>query len=83
MLNIPKEDYRLRTEVTYAFSKLNITEDMLVFRDSLDLMELNEAGKLALTLVDHNVLRGEEYVMESAVTEVIDHHQRERPEDTR
>ena len=46
-------------------------------------MKLNELGKLRLTLVDHNVLRGDEFVIESIVSEVIDHHQRERPQDTR
>ncbi len=78
MLNIPAQDYPLRTEVTHLFAKHSITGDMLVFRDQLDLHNLHRQGKLTLTLVDHNVLTGSDVIMEDAVKEVIDHHQNER-----
>ncbi len=78
MLNIPAQDYALRTEVTHLFTKHSITADMLVFRDQLNLHKLHQQRKLTLTLVDHNVLTGSDVIMEHAVQEVIDHHQNER-----
>ena len=52
----------------------------IIFRDELDLHAKQKSGKLKLTVVDFNVFRGEDISLEESVIEVIDHHQRERPE---
>ena len=78
VLNIVKEDYRLRTEVTYFLKLHNITSNDLVFRDDINLIELHNRGQLRLTLVDWNMLRGQDQELEDTVKEVIDHHQLER-----
>ncbi|XP_034251535.1 exopolyphosphatase PRUNE1 isoform X2 [Thrips palmi] len=56
VLNIPREEYALKTEVTYFLSKNGISEDLLTFRDEVDLAALHAAGRLRLTLVDHHAL---------------------------
>lgn len=74
VLNIPRSDYPLRSEGTFLLREIGIRDELLIFRDEIDLHLLHEAGLLSLTLVDHNVLpRGDES-LEEAVTEVIDHH---------
>ncbi len=78
ILNIATSDYRLRTEVTYYLSQYGIAESMLTFRDQLDLAALHTSGRLRLTLVDHNVLRGDDGKLEGSVCQVLDHHQQER-----
>ena len=78
VLNIPESQFRLRTETTYFFRKLQIPTSCLVFRDQLDLATLHTDNKLQLTLVDHNILTGSDVIMEDCVSMVIDHHVRER-----
>jgi inorganic pyrophosphatase/exopolyphosphatase len=48
-----------------------------VFRDSIDLKQLQIAGNLQLTLVDHHVLSPETEFLRTSVVEIIDH----RPQD--
>ncbi|XP_069505865.1 exopolyphosphatase PRUNE1 [Ambystoma mexicanum] len=78
VLNIPREDFPLRSEGTFLLKKNGIRDGHLIFREEIDLLTLHEAGLLSLTLVDHNVLPREDEALEEAVTEVIDHHALER-----
>ena len=80
VLNIPSEKYRLAGEVPFALEQHGITTDLLTFRNQINLEELHSKQRLQLTLVDHNVLRGSDKVLSSAVCEVIDHHKNEREE---
>ncbi|XP_060083778.1 protein prune homolog 2-like [Ylistrum balloti] len=83
VLNIPRKKYHLRTETTFLLSQQGISADLLTFRDDLDLSHLHSCKCLALTLVDHNVLPATDTALEDAVTMVIDHRPRQRPEDGR
>ncbi|XP_073495472.1 exopolyphosphatase PRUNE1 [Phyllobates terribilis] len=74
VLNIPRQDFPLRTESTFFLKENRLPEALLIFRDEIDLGGLYEAGQLALSLVDHNVLLRADSFMEDVVTEVIDHH---------
>ncbi|KAK3094336.1 hypothetical protein FSP39_000423, partial [Pinctada imbricata] len=56
VLNIQRSQYPLRTESTFFLRKNSITDELLTFRDDLDLQKLHRSGKLTLTLVDRNVL---------------------------
>lgn len=79
VLNIPREEYALKTEVSYLLSKNGISEDLLVFRDEVDLSALHAAGRLRLTLVDHHALpeRDRPLYASMAPLAVVDH----RPQD--
>jgi len=84
VLNIPQEDFRLRTEVTHYLAECGLTShDLLTFRDQVDLATLRGEGRLALTLVDHNVQREEDAELEDCVVEIVDHHKRTRPDSPR
>ncbi|XP_018424340.1 PREDICTED: protein prune homolog [Nanorana parkeri] len=78
VLNIPREDFPLRTECGFFLRENGISEELLTFRDEVDLTELYDAGQLSLSLVDHNVLPRSDSFMEDVVTQVIDHHILER-----
>ncbi|XP_038058184.1 protein prune homolog 2-like isoform X2 [Patiria miniata] len=82
VLNIPFEDYHLRTEVKHFLSLVNnIGASLLVFRDDVDLHSQHASGKLGLTLVDHNTLPKRDASLDGAVQEVIDHHSNSRQDD--
>ena len=83
VLNIPESEYRLRTDTTYFLSKLNISHNLLTFRNQINLFTLKEEKKLLLTLVDYNVMTGRDAELDDCVVTVFDHHVRERPADTR
>ncbi|XP_053330731.1 exopolyphosphatase PRUNE1 [Spea bombifrons] len=78
VLNIPREDFPLRTESTFFLKENGISQEILTFRDEIDIPSLYESGQLMLTLVDHNVLPSADSFMEDVVTEVIDHRALER-----
>lgn len=78
VLNIPRRDFPLRTEVTYWLGKHGVSQEALVFRDEIELHELHRKGFLQLFLVDHNILPAGDTCLESAVCCVIDHHRLER-----
>ncbi|XP_078576393.1 uncharacterized protein LOC144862024 isoform X3 [Branchiostoma floridae x Branchiostoma japonicum] len=81
VLNIPRADLPLRTEITFFLAQQEIPTDSLTFRDDINLTALHSQDKLSLTLVDHNVIRAPgDQALESVVVEVIDHHKDERPE---
>ncbi|NXG52631.1 PRUN1 Exopolyphosphatase, partial [Psilopogon haemacephalus] len=78
VLNIPRADLALRTETTWLLRALGISSAALIFRDEIDLGELQGWGLLSLTLVDQHSLPGADAALEEAVVEVIDHRPLER-----
>ncbi|XP_041708972.2 exopolyphosphatase PRUNE1 [Coregonus clupeaformis] len=78
VLNIPRQEFPLRTDNAFLLRESGLSQDDLVFRDEVDLGSLHRAGRLDLTLVDHNVLPSSDRDLEEAVVEVIDHHLLER-----
>lgn len=78
LLNIRESDLVLRSDNVYLLRQVGLTPDLLLFRDQLDLRALQRAGRLRLTLVDHNVLPSSDGDLEGSVVEVIDHHMLER-----
>ncbi|GAU94621.1 hypothetical protein RvY_06359 [Ramazzottius varieornatus] len=71
LLNIPQEDFTLKSEVRFALKKQGIDESCLIFLDEVQLLPL--ASKVDFTLVDHHVPTGKLAQMK-AVTEIVDHH---------
>ncbi|XP_008301155.1 protein prune homolog [Stegastes partitus] len=78
VLNIPRSQFHLRADVLLLFREAGVAMETLVFRDEVDLVRLHANRRLALTLVDHNVLPSADSDLEAVVVEVIDHHQLER-----
>lgn len=78
LLNIRQSELPLRSDGIFLLCQTSLSLDLLLFRDQLDLRALQRAGRLQLTLVDHNVLPSSDSDLEEAVVEVIDHHLQER-----
>lgn len=56
MLNVPRTEFNYFTEIRFILEELNISESFHIFRDEVNLHQLNEEGKLSVTLVGSNVL---------------------------
>ncbi|MFT7811233.1 protein prune homolog [Arapaima gigas] len=78
VLNIRRSELALRTDSTFLLRQNGLPQEVLTFRDEVDLLGLCQADRLSLTLVDHNVLPSADSGLEGAVLEVIDHHLLER-----
>ncbi|BFG02888.1 exopolyphosphatase PRUNE1 [Drosophila madeirensis] len=65
VLNIPRRDYLLKTEVGHMLTKCGIAEAMLLFRDDLP---KQFAGDVRVLLVDHHVSE-----LAPQVLEILDH----------
>ncbi|MFU8896392.1 MAG: DHHA2 domain-containing protein [Gammaproteobacteria bacterium] len=77
LINVPRADYKLRTEAVFLFSSVGITADLLTFIDEVDLDALQAGDGLELILVDHNVLSAAQGALADAVGGVVDHHKDE------
>jgi len=75
LLNIPSEDFPLKTELVWALEEQGVTTGHLLFRDSSP--PPLSLPHLSLVLVDHNVLPHRDLHLEGSVEEVLDHHARE------
>ncbi|XP_010225087.1 PREDICTED: protein prune homolog 2 [Tinamus guttatus] len=71
VLNIPRRDFSYFTETRFILEELNIPESLYIFRDEINLHQLNDEGKLSLTLVNSSMLTSEDKSLESAVVKVI------------
>ena len=77
LLNIPRSDFPLRTEIAFLLGKFDITASNLIFSDDLDLHEVKAKTDLKVTLVDHHVLSESMADLEENVMQILDH----RPKD--
>ncbi|EPY77980.1 protein prune-like protein [Camelus ferus] len=71
VLNIPRTEFNYFTETRFILEELNISDSFHIFRDEINLHQLNDEGKLSITLVGSNVLASEDKALESAVVKVI------------
>ncbi|XP_032942245.1 protein prune homolog 2 isoform X3 [Catharus ustulatus] len=71
VLNIQRKDFSYFTETRFILEELKIPESFHIFRDEINLHQLNAEGKLSLTLVNSNMLTSEDKTLESAVVKVI------------
>ncbi|KAJ6669588.1 hypothetical protein lerEdw1_000137 [Lerista edwardsae] len=76
VLNIPRREFYYNTEARFILEELNIPESLHVFRDEINLYQLNSEGKLSLTLVNSSALTSEDNILESAVVRVINPEER-------
>lgn len=77
VMNIPVDDFRLRTETSWFFRKLEIDPSNLLFWN-----DITHIRDFSLILVDHNRLSGTQQVYidngYANVFEIIDHHEDEK-----
>ncbi len=77
LINIPRADFKLRTEAVYLFKEAGIEIGNLLFVDEVDLDRLQEKNQLRLTLVDHNKLAASQSKYEGLIEAILDHHEDE------
>ncbi|XP_070598798.1 protein prune homolog 2 isoform X1 [Erythrolamprus reginae] len=71
VLNISRKEICYHPETRFILEELNIPESLHIFRDEINLYQLNTEGKLLLTLVNSSTLTSEDKSLESAVVNVI------------
>ncbi len=74
LINTGSSDIRLRPEVIFLFANAGVDIEDLVFQDYLHPEQVHSAGRLTLTLIDHNDLAPSQSHLKDAVVEIIDHH---------
>lgn len=77
VINIPREDFALRTEAVWLFREAGVQVASLIFLDEIELDTVNARGRLRLVLVDHNRLPAVRSAWAPAVEEILDHHEDE------
>lgn len=78
LINIPRTDFKLRTEAVYLFDAAGISNDDLIFEEDIDLKRLNNQNLLSLVLVDHNKLSSAHSDYKNSITGILDHHADEK-----
>jgi len=80
VINIPREDFSLRTETTYLFHQLDIEPKHLLFITEIEskLRELSSKNRIRWILVDHNILAQHQSHFLKDVEEIVDHHKDEK-----
>ncbi|XP_077200858.1 protein prune homolog 2 isoform X3 [Paroedura picta] len=71
VVNIPRREFSFYAETKFILEELSIPESLHVFRDEINLYQLNNDGKLSLTLVNSSALTSEDKNLESAVVRII------------
>ena len=74
LINIPRADFKLRTEAVFLFEEAGVNIDHLLFVEDVDLDILKASGNLKLILVDHNKLASSQTGLETVITGILDHH---------
>lgn len=77
LCNITKNQFILRGEASYAFSKAQLTADNLLFlHDHINLQEYVNVlkHKLGIILVDHNKLAESQLYLNNNIVGIYDHH---------
>jgi len=74
VVNIQREELKLRKDAKYLFAKLGIDERSVLFIDEVPLVNLHAEGRLKLHLVDHNRLAIHQLRFEKEVLSIVDHH---------
>ena len=75
LINIKKQDYKLRTESYGLLKRYNIDENDLIFIDEIDEAIIKNASDIKVIVVDHNKLPDNLRAWDDNVTAVFDHHQ--------
>eukprot|EP00747_Dinoflagellata_sp_TGD_P120314 gnl/TRDRNA2_/TRDRNA2_173205_c1_seq8.p1 gnl/TRDRNA2_/TRDRNA2_173205_c1~~gnl/TRDRNA2_/TRDRNA2_173205_c1_seq8.p1 ORF type:complete len:362 (-),score=72.53 gnl/TRDRNA2_/TRDRNA2_173205_c1_seq8:450-1535(-) len=74
VINVPRDELRLRKDNVEVFKVGEVKEEDLIFIDEIPLEDIAKAGRLELTIVDHNELSPRQSYLTKSVTAIIDHH---------
>ncbi len=74
VINIPINDFKLRTEAVFLFKEAGVDPANLISVDDVDLDALYGKGNLALILTDHNKIGAHQEKYKDAVAGILDHH---------
>ncbi len=74
VMNIPREDFNLRTEAVWLFKQAGIEPKNLTFLDDIDLGAVFTKSGSKLVLIDHNKLAAAQAAWAGSVEEILDHH---------
>ena len=75
LINIKKQDYKLRTESYGLLKRFDIDENDLIFIDDINVKIIENAGDIKVIVVDHNKLPDNLRAWDANVTAIFDHHQ--------
>lgn len=78
LINIPRADFKLRTEAVYLFQEAGVNIDHLLFAEDVNLELLHKDGNLNLVLVDHNKLASSQEDYKDTISSILDHHADEK-----
>jgi len=74
VINVPRDEMHLRKDNVEIFKVAGVSLDDLIFIDEIDLEGLAKAGRLELTIVDHNELSPRQDFLTASVVAIVDHH---------
>jgi exopolyphosphatase len=77
VINIPRVDFSLRTDIVWLLAEMSVTEDDLFFADDTEIAAITSAagsGSLEIVLVDHNNLGPKLSHLADSVVTIVDHH---------
>jgi len=74
LINIPRDDFKLRTEAVYLFDEAGISIDNLLFIDDLDPVKESGNKDIKMILIDHNTIAEPQKSLNDSVIEILDHH---------
>ena len=74
LINIPKKDYKLRTESYGLLKQYDIDEKDLIFFDDIPAGVISNPENIKITVVDHNKLPDNLRAWDNNVEAVFDHH---------
>ena len=75
MFDATRGDLHLRTDAIKLFEECTVNTASVACSNDLDLHQLQQEGRLKLTLVDHSVPSEDKRDLVPSVVEVVDHHQ--------
>ncbi|XP_018327248.1 exopolyphosphatase PRUNE1 isoform X2 [Agrilus planipennis] len=78
LLNINSEELSWRTENCFVLKKIQLDKENLIYRNNIDLEEIQTKKTLSVSLVDHHVLKPEDLFLAKSVRQIFDH----RPKDS-
>ncbi len=74
LINIPLDDFKLRTEAVFLFKEAGIDPENLISVNDVDLDSLYKNGNMKLILTDHNKIGAHQEKYKDAIVEILDHH---------
>uniref|UniRef100_A0A6I8PJN0 Prune homolog 2 n=1 Tax=Xenopus tropicalis TaxID=8364 RepID=A0A6I8PJN0_XENTR len=71
VLNVPRGEFNFYSETRFILEELEIPESFLIFKDEINLHQLNEEGRLLTTLMNFSTLSSDDATLEASVVKFI------------